>query len=155
MEYIRVGIHEPGCIFCTKPQTEIDSEENLILARGSQAFVMLNLYPYNNGHLLIAPYRHLASLSALTDEESLDVFRLLRESCRILDDVLHPHGYNVGMNLGKVAGAGVPDHLHWHIVPRWGGDTNFMPILADTRVLPDTPQNTYRQLASLFASLSN
>jgi ATP adenylyltransferase len=144
MEYI--GLEQPsGCIFCEKPRQRADREQ-LILFRGSAALIMLNLFPYNNGHLLIAPYRHTADLPGLTDAEGAELMALTGFSLRLLDHALHPAGYNLGMNLGKTAGAGVPDHLHLHIVPRWDGDTNFMPVVAGTKVMPQAIFDSYDRL---------
>jgi ATP adenylyltransferase len=125
-----------GCIFCDKA-AQSDDQENLIVHRGVHAFVLLNLFPYNNGHLMVAPYRHTADLSALDDAATLEMLTLARQAQAALHTAFHPEGYNLGMNLGKVAGAGIAEHLHLHIVPRWNGDTNFMPVLADVKVLPD------------------
>jgi ATP adenylyltransferase len=148
MEYIRSGTgdDEPGCIFCDKP-LEGDDEATYILARRPTAFAVLNKYPYNPGHLMVAPFRHTGDLDDLTDEEMADIHDLLRRSVRALRDAMDPQGFNCGMNLGRVAGAGIPNHLHWHVVPRWTGDTNFMPVLGETRVLPELLAETYANLA--------
>lgn len=121
------------CIFCNKPKENQDSK-NYILERNSHSFTLLNIYPYNNGHLMIAPYRHLISLNDLNSDEMLEIFHSLKKWETILQNALKPHGLNIGLNLGKVAGAGF-EHLHFHLVPRWQGDANFMPIIADTKVL--------------------
>jgi len=144
MQYINAQ-PEQGCIFCVKPREDRDAE-NLILHRGKGAFIILNAFPYNNGHLLIAPYRHVADLSALTEEEQGDILRLTALGCEALKSAVRPHGFNIGLNLGQVAGAGIADHLHVHIVPRWNGDTNFMPVLADVKVLPEALASTYSAL---------
>jgi len=144
MQYI-TGQPENGCVFCVKPREDNDAE-NLILLRGKCAFIILNAFPYNNGHLLIAPYRHVADLSALTEEEQLEILKLTTLGCELLKATVSPHGFNVGINLGQTAGAGIADHLHVHIVPRWNGDTNFMPVLADVKVLPEALASTYRAL---------
>ena len=120
------------CIFCNISEP---GRGDLIIARGRVAFVILNLYPYNNGHLLVAARAHKGRLDELTADELLDVQQTLRDMVRLLDDLMHPDGYNIGLNLGRAAGAGLPGHLHWHIVPRWDGDTNFMPVLADAKVI--------------------
>ena len=145
MQYIELGDTPEGCIFCVFPAQDRD-RENLILYRGKTCFVMLNSYPYNPGHLMIAPYKHTANMYDLSDEELLEINRLLRYSIRLITECMHPDGFNVGSNLSRVAGSGVPDHIHWHIVPRWNGDTNFMPVIADTKVIPESLQATYDKL---------
>ena len=131
--------HAPsiGCVFCDKAADHNHDDENLIVYRGQWLFVLLNLFPYNNGHLMVAPYQHTASLADLNDEASLELVTLTRRAQAALHATFHPDGYNLGMNLGTAGGAGIADHLHLHIVPRWNGDTNFMPVLADVKVLPD------------------
>jgi ATP adenylyltransferase len=137
---------KPGdCILCQKPG-EDDDECNLILHRGRLNFVILNKFPYNPGHLMVAPYRHIATLEDMTDEELMDHFSIVRTCTKALRSVLYPAGFNIGINLGKIAGAGISDHAHTHIVPRWSGDTNFMPVLADARVLPEGLASTYAKL---------
>jgi ATP adenylyltransferase len=127
---------------------------NLLLCRGSLSLVMLNRFPYNNGHLLVAPSAHKGSLGELSDAELLDLMQTTRRMTALLDLVLQPHGYNIGLNHGRVAGAGLPGHLHWHVVPRWNGDTNFMPVLADTRVIVQSLESLYDLLkASLDSGL--
>ncbi|MDO8681919.1 MAG: HIT domain-containing protein [Armatimonadota bacterium] len=150
MQYINSNQTETGCIFCVKPQEDRD-EENLILYRGETAFIMMNAFPYNNGHLLITPYRHVADLPLLSDAEQLDLIKLTSFGCELLKSAFHPHGFNVGMNLGQVAGAGIADHMHVHIVPRWSGDTNFMPVISDTKVLPEALSSTYQALKAELA----
>ncbi len=148
-EYIR-GEKTKECIFCQKLQENKDSE-NYVLFRGKTNFVMLNKYPYNPGHLMVAPFRHLATLDELTDEELFEHFDSVRSSVRALKEVYKPEGFNIGINLGLVAGAGVESHVHTHIVPRWNGDTNFMPVLADTKVLSEGLASTYAQLKEIVA----
>ena len=111
---------------------------------------MLNLYPYNNGHLMLVPNRHVPSLEKLKNEERLDLLQLLDRSLAILRKALHPHGFNIGINLGRVGGAGVPGHVHMHVVPRWKGDTNFMPVTAGTKVISDSLKGTYQSLSQLY-----
>ncbi len=135
-----------GCIFCDKPKQDADAE-NFILKRGDLGFVMLNAFPYNNGHLMVAPYRHTADISTLSDEEILSVMHLMALAKDVLSEAFSPDGFNIGINLGKVAGAGIADHVHVHIVPRWNGDTNYMPVTADTKVMPQALSETYEQLA--------
>ncbi|GBC73247.1 AP-4-A phosphorylase [archaeon HR04] len=133
------------CIFCTKPREGRD-RKNLILMRGRHVFVILNAYPYANGHLMITPYRHVADPREVNDEEYAEIFSYLRLCISILKDALKADGFNIGMNIGKVAGAGIADHLHMHIVPRWNGDTNFMPVVGDTRIIPEYLERTYERL---------
>ncbi len=124
-----------GCLFCGKKKRGSKDSGGGILTRGRWGFSLLNRYPYNNGHLMVAPYRHVGKLSALTVQEWQELFWLIQDALDRLDEVLHPDGYNLGINVGKAAGAGIPGHLHLHIVPRWNGDTNFMPVTADTKVI--------------------
>ena len=138
-----------GCILCDKPGQNRDTE-NYILYRGSKNFVIMNSYPYNPGHLMVAPYRHVASLDELTDSELHEHFEIVRLSVGILREVFRPQGFNVGMNLGKVAGTGIDEHIHTHIVPRWQGDTNFMPVISGVRVVPEALAETYRKLKGKF-----
>lgn len=138
-----------GCIFCEKSQ-QTNDETNLIVHRGHSAFVLLNLFPYNNGHLMVAPYRHTACLEDLDEAALLEMMTLTRQAQTALNRAFHPHGYNLGMNLGTVAGAGIADHLHLHIVPRWNGDTNFMPVLADVKVLPDSLAGSAEKLRAAW-----
>lgn len=140
---------EQECIFCTKPEQGED-EANLIVHRGERCFVILNLFPYTNGHLMVAPYEHVAALPALPAETTAEMMALAQRAMTVLEDVYSPHGYNVGFNQGRVAGAGVEHHIHMHVVPRWGGDTNFMPVLADTRVMPQSLEQSFAALAGRF-----
>ena len=134
-----------GCIFCDLP-AEGDDVRTMILARGELAFVIVNSFPYNPGHLMVAPFRHVGAFTSLEAAELADVDALVARSIRALEQEMEPHGYNLGMNLGRVAGAGIPDHVHWHLVPRWNGDTNFMPVVGQTRVLPELLEETYARL---------
>lgn len=152
MIYIKGLDEEEGCIFCKKSK-EGEEEKNLVLFRGKTCFVLLNLFPYNSGHLMAAPFRHLGELNELTDEEGLELFHLVQHSLKVLKDVLKPDGFNVGMNLGRTAGAGYEDHVHVHIVPRWNGDTNFMPVISDTKVVPQALRETYKALHPAFTEL--
>jgi ATP adenylyltransferase len=147
MEYIREE-KEEGCIFCTKPMEQND-ERNLILVRTARSFVMMNRYPYNNGHLMVVPTRHSTDLQDLNALEFQDLFELMRTCVRVLKIAIAPHGFNIGFNLGTAGGAGEA-HLHLHIVPRWTGDTNFMPVIAETRIIPEYLRDTFRKLRSLF-----
>jgi ATP adenylyltransferase len=140
---------ESECIFCTKP-AEDDDKANLIVSRGERCFVILNLFPYTNGHLMVAPYEHLGSITELPAETIAELMELAQRAMRGLENSYAPHGYNVGFNQGRVAGAGVEHHIHMHVVPRWGGDTNFMPVLADTRVMPQSLEQSYETLRGAF-----
>jgi ATP adenylyltransferase len=152
MEYIKKCDEIPGCIFCVLPAREKD-RENLILHRGKTCFIMLNMFPYNTGHLMIAPFKHTADMYALDDEELLEIGRTVRFAVKLLTETMQPDGFNLGVNLGRTAGAGVADHVHWHIVPRWNGDTNFMPVIGDTKVLPEHLLGTYDRLTEKLAEL--
>ncbi|HUW64847.1 MAG TPA: HIT domain-containing protein [Spirochaetia bacterium] len=138
------GPEQGECIFCDKVNSAED-EKNYVLYRGKKCFVMLNLYPYNNGHLLVAPNRHAGDMDALSDEEMLEMLLVTRKMVRALRS-FNPEGFNIGANLGRTAGAGIPGHFHIHIVPRWNGDTNFMPVLDDVRVISESLDTTYRKL---------
>jgi ATP adenylyltransferase len=148
IQYIRMT-KPGGCILCDKPKEKRDAE-NYILFRGEHNFIMLNAFPYNPGHILIAPYRHIASLEDLTESERNEHYKLLSRSIEVLKEQLKPAGFNVGANLGRVAGAGIDDHFHSHVVPRWQGDDNFMPVLADTKVIPQALADTYNDLKGKF-----
>ena len=152
LEYIR-GEKPAGCIFCDAA-AGADEAESLVVARSPRAFVILNLFPYNSGHVMIVPSRHLARLADLDDAELLDLTRLVDRTLRVLEHVLRPEGYNVGLNLGRAAGAGVEDHLHVHVVPRWNGDTNFMTVACNARVLPEDLQQTALRLRPIFERLA-
>jgi ATP adenylyltransferase len=145
---------KPRCIFCFGRLTAAVRRERLVLYQDSQAVVMLNRYPYNNGHLMVAPRRHVASPELLTAAERAALGDLVSECVRRMRAALRPDGLNVGANLGRSAGAGFADHMHWHVVPRWDGDTNFMPVLASTRVLSQSLLESYAQLAPLFSGRS-
>jgi ATP adenylyltransferase len=152
MEYIQANKDAPtdGCVFCDLLDGRADDGMQRILGRDDLAFVTLAKYPYNPGHLLVLPVRHVAELDDVTREEAAAVDVLLRRSVLALRAESDPHGFNIGLNLGRVAGAGIPGHLHWHVVPRWGGDTNFMPVVGQTRVLPELLVETYEKLAPHF-----
>lgn len=136
------------CPFCRVPQG--NDADGLIVARGDTAFVVLNLYPYNSGHLLVCPYRHVADYPDLTDAETAEVASFTQQAMRVLRHVYAPHGFNLGMNQGSVAGAGIAAHLHQHVVPRWGGDANFLPIVARTKALPELLSQTRARLAQAW-----
>jgi ATP adenylyltransferase len=148
IEYIKKA-DEPGCVLCYKP-TEEDDTANYILYRGQKNFIIMNSYPYNAGHLMVAPYRHVADVGELSGQEADEHFRLVRRCVAVLKRVLKADGFNIGMNLGRAAGAGIDQHIHSHIVPRWVGDTSFMPVVADTKVINKALEETYRKLVVEF-----
>jgi len=148
LEYIKSADEETGCIFCAA--VEGDDEERLVVRRGQNAIALLNKYPYSSGHFMVAPVRHIAEFGELDGEEVLELHRLAADGMAALGKLYAPHGYNVGWNLGRTAGAGVVDHVHLHVVPRWGGDTNFMPVLADVKVLPEHLTQTRRRVAEAW-----
>jgi ATP adenylyltransferase len=156
MDYILAAKDQdqPGCIFCTLARAQAD-RENLILWRGRRTFTLLNKFPYSPGHLMVAPYTHTADLDILLPDELTDLMINVRWAVGCLGRAMSPDGYNIGINLGRTAGAGVPDHLHYHIVPRWEGDHNFMPVIAEARVIPQHLQQTYDHLAPLFQTESH
>jgi ATP adenylyltransferase len=153
MDYILGTDKKPGCFLCDHPKDLAHLRENLVLVVQPHAFVCLNRYPFTTSHLLVAPRRHVADPSELDDEEYAALTKLLRDSVARLKKAVSCEGMNVGFNLGKVAGAGVADHLHGHLVPRWVGDTNFMPVLADVRVMPEYLDESWRRLWAAFADL--
>jgi ATP adenylyltransferase len=149
-----VGAKPDGCVFCACAKPGCD-EEARVLYRGKHAFVIMNAFPYSNGHLLIPPYRHIGDISELTDEESLEIMQLTQKCCAALREACRPDGFNIGINAGTAAGAGIADHIHLHIVPRWNGDTNFMPVFADVKVIPEALETTYNKLKPYFDRASD
>jgi ATP adenylyltransferase len=152
MEFI-TGKREEGCVFCKLPAQRDRLRENLILHVGKLAFVILNRYPYHTGHLMVIPLRHTNELTALTADENAEMSFLLQESVKALRESHHPEGFNIGMNLGHCAGAGIREHLHYHVVPRWVGDTNFFPLLCGTKSMPEMLEQTFDRLRPAFAAL--
>jgi ATP adenylyltransferase len=148
-----LGEKPTECIFCSKPSLDHDEEE-LILNRGTLSFVLMNRFPYNNGHLLVAPYEHVGDLSGLGQEQLVEMMGLVKVWVEVLRRAMYPDGFNVGFNIGRVAGAGIEEHVHLHIVPRWNGDTNFMPVLDDTRVVPQSLRECYGVLRAEFEKSS-
>jgi ATP adenylyltransferase len=148
LEYVQSADEQPGCVFCLARDGE--DEERLVVRRGERALVLLNKFPYSSGHLMVAPARHVGELAELEDEEALELHRLATQALEALGRTLSPDGFNLGWNLGRVAGAGVVDHVHLHVVPRWAGDTNFMPVLADVKVLPEHLLTTRAKLADAW-----
>ncbi len=149
MDYIRQP-KQGGCFLCDMFRAAAD-RENLIVRRGPTCAIVMNRFPYNNGHLMVAPYRHFPDLAGLNDGERLELMHLIEKGVEALKAAVRPDGFNIGINLGRVAGAGLDTHLHLHIVPRWNGDTNFMPVLADTKVIPQTLEELRDQLAAALA----
>ncbi len=144
-----------GCFLCDSAKLKAEAADNLLVVKGPLTFTILNLYPYNNGHLMIVPYAHKADLLSLTTEENLEIMEQLKFSVRALEEVLSPEGFNIGVNIGKASGAGVDDHIHYHIVPRWNGDTNFMPVLGEVKVISQDLLTTKKNLQSVFKKLVN
>jgi ATP adenylyltransferase len=146
------GEKPAGCIFCRFPTETAagDDRRNLVLGRTAHSFAVLNRYPYNNGHLMVVPLRHVGDFAALTEPELVDLHRLLQTSVRLVGETYHPEGANLGMNLGADAGAGIPGHLHWHLVPRWRGDTNFMPVVGGAKVMVEHLDQTWEALRPRF-----
>lgn len=151
LEYI-TGEKPEGCIFCVFPSQD-DDEKNHILYRGKHAYIIINAFPYSNGHLLIVPYRHLGDLTLLNDEENLEIMQLAQVCCKALKEIAGPDGFNVGVNQGSAAGAGIAEHVHMHVVPRWNGDTNFMTVLGDVKVIPEDLGTTYKKLKPIIDGL--
>jgi ATP adenylyltransferase len=137
LEYVQQASEEDRCVFCAEARGELDDAKSLLVHRGATAAVLLNKFPYSSGHVMVAPARHVGSLDALDDAEALEIHRLAVAATRALTEAYGPDGFNLGWNLGHPAGAGIADHVHLHVVPRWSGDTNFMPVLADVKVLPE------------------
>ncbi len=152
MRYIETVGHE-GCVFCERLECADSDREKLLLMRGKCCFIMLNLYPYTNGHLMVAPYRHVASIEMLEQDELVEFMELAQQGVRILKKAIVPQGFNLGINMGRVAGAGVQGHLHLHVVPRWEGDTNYMPVLSETKVIPDSLESVYDKLRKALGEL--
>ena len=153
MEYVQAPKSESdGCIFCDKPKQDND-RENLVLFRGNKCSLLMNLYPYNNGHLMIAPYKHCSSTDDLCKETYVEIMSLADKSMRILEKTMHPQGFNFGANIGEAAGAGIAEHIHFHIVPRWNGDTNLMPVVGHTKVMVQGLRETFDLLKPEFDQL--
>jgi ATP adenylyltransferase len=152
LEYIQQADEQEGCVFCLEAAGDLPDSETLVVSRGTVALAILNKFPYSSGHLVAAPVRHVGSLADLTDDEALELHRLAVAAMNALDRTYGPDGFNLGWNLGRVAGAGIADHVHIHVVPRWSGDTNFMPVLADVKVLPEHLLATRDRLREAWAS---
>jgi ATP adenylyltransferase len=143
---------EKGCIFCDKLKERKD-RENYILYRSEHSFIILNIYPYNSGHLMVAPYKHVASFEGMEKDELAELFQMVNKCTKLLSATMQPDGFNIGVNLGRVAGAGVKDHVHIHIVPRWAGDANFMPVLADVNVIPEALDSVFDRLSQALQDI--
>ena len=152
LEYIKQAAEQVGCVFCDEATGAIATDESLLVVLGDTALALLNKYPYSSGHLMVAPRRHVGELGKLTDEEALDVHHLAVAAIDTLNRVYSPGGFNLGWNLGQTAGAGIADHVHQHVVPRWSGDTNFMPVLADLKVIPEHLLETRELLRAAWPS---
>ena len=150
LRYVKNAKKSDECVFCAKPGAG-DDRANLIVHRGERCFVILNLFPYTNGHLMVAPFDHIARLQDVEPDVTAEMFGLAQQAMRRMDEVYDPEGFNVGLNQGRVAGAGVDGHIHLHVVPRWAGDNNYMPVLADTRVMPQSLEESYDALEGGFA----
>src|SRR5262245_21059739 len=148
LEYVEQADESTRCIFC-------EPEESFVLCRGERTFALLNRFPYTSGHLMVAPHRHVGDYGALTDDEAVEIHRLACAGLEALRTVYGPHGYNLGWNLGRIAGAGIVEHVHLHVVPRWSGDTNFMPVLADVRVIPEALEESARRLREAWTAADN
>jgi ATP adenylyltransferase len=149
MAYIDSADKQEGCIFCDFPKENRD-RDRLILARGERVFVIMNAFPYNPGHLMVAPYRHEGEYNLLEEPEFLEMHRYGQRCVKILKKAMSPQGFNMGINIGKIAGAGFAGHVHLHIVPRWNGDTNFMPVVGETKVLPEALHETWEKLKKVW-----
>jgi ATP adenylyltransferase len=154
MSYLNETEPAPGCIFCNKAREDRD-EQNYIVHRAEYCFVILNLYPYNSGHLLVVPYLHTGDLTTLPAEVGTNLFVTVQTAVKALTQAMHPTGFNLGVNQGEVAGAGIADHVHLHVVPRWAGDTNFMPVLADAKVMPELLAATAAKVRSALRDLGS
>lgn len=144
-----------GCFLCDTAKLNPEDSNNLLIHKGRLTFTVLNLFPYNNGHLMIVPYKHIGDMFLLSDEENLEIMRQLKLSAQALEEILNPEGFNIGTNIGKASGAGVDDHIHFHIVPRWNGDTNFMPVLGDVKVISQDLLTTKKNLQTALKKIND
>jgi ATP adenylyltransferase len=152
LEYIAQADEQVGCVFCAEAVGEIAPAESLVVHQGAEVIALLNKFPYSSGHLMVAPRRHVGSLGEMSDAEALEIHHLAVAAVEVLTRVYGPGGFNLGWNLGRIAGAGIADHVHQHVVPRWGGDTNFMPVLADVKVIPEHLLQTRDRLREAWAT---
>lgn len=148
-QYITGADKQPGCIFCSLVAENADQKHNIIF-RGALNYIILNLFPYTSGHLMVVPYQHAASLVDVDEETTAELMELSKRALRALESEYHPHGFNLGFNLGQSAGAGVAEHIHMHVVPRWSGDANFLSVIGETRIVPEELENTYLRLKKHF-----
>lgn len=154
MKYVISDKKKLGCVFCNVLDDEVDRDrENFIVCRGEEVFVMMNIYPYNVGHIMVIPRQHISLLSDMSRNAQLEMMLLTTYFTELLQKIMHPDGFNIGLNIGKAAGAGIDHHLHMHVVPRWDGDSNFMPVIGETRVLPEELSDTYDHLIAGMRSL--
>jgi ATP adenylyltransferase len=153
IESIKDKSDNDKCIFCVAANQSLNDKESLLVEKGKKTYTVLNLYPYNNGHLMVVPYRHINDIELLTDEEKIEIFSKVQLAVNALKKVSKPEGFNIGANLGKVSGAGIDEHIHFHIVPRWNGDTNFMPVLGDVKVLSQDLLATKSLLIKAYSEL--
>ena len=152
IDYIR-NKKETGCIFCEKPKH--NDKEGLILFRGDNAFTLMNLYPYTNGHIMISPYKHIDNWSGLNKKDKIDILEQIDQTVQVLTEILNPEGFNIGANIGESAGAGIKDHIHFHVVPRWNGDTNFMPVFGNTKIIIEGLIDSWEELNPVFNNKFN
>lgn len=150
LESFSDGKEQKNCVFCSSALENVENADSLLVYKGQNVFVLMNLYPYNNGHLLVIPNRHLSKFSELSSNERIEIFELIDKSINALGKGLNAQAYNLGCNLGKIAGAGIDDHLHFHIVPRWNGDTNFMPIIGEVKLISEDLRKTKEKLVKYF-----
>jgi len=151
-EFLLSEKQEEGCVFCNRIARPGDDEKHFVVYRGDTSLVMLNLYPYTSGHLLIIPYRHVANLEEITDQESLEGAQLMQKAVATLKQAMQPDGFTLGLNIGRAAGAGIPGHLHWHVVARWSGDSNFLPVIGEARLLSVRVEESYRRVSEAWPS---
>lgn len=148
------GESEGGCIFCDAAKQDIEDLKNLVVRKSSLTYTLLNLYPYNNGHMMVVPFRHISEFTELTGDEGAEIFKELQLAEQALTEISKPHGFNVGANLGRTGGAGIDEHIHFHIVPRWNGDTNFMPVLGEVKVISQELMDTKQRLLKAYQKLA-
>ena len=153
IESLSNEMDDDKCIFCEAAKNDVNDPESLLVRKGELTFTLLNLYPYNNGHLMTVPFRHIGDLDDLSDQEGSEIFRELQLARRALLDISKPQGFNIGANLGRIGGAGIDEHIHFHIVPRWSGDTNFMPVLGDVKVISQELKETKIKLLNAYKKL--
>lgn len=155
IESFKDKISKSGCFLCDSGKLDLFDSSNLLVNKAHFSFTILNLYPYNNGHLMVVPYSHKADLLSLADEENYEIFNQIKLAVKVLDEVLKPEGYNIGTNIGRAAGAGVDDHIHFHIVPRWNGDTNFMPVIGEVKIISQDLKTTKSNLLNAYSKFVN